>query len=276
MRGRRRIPLVCGALLSFASAQLLVGGPLTARAAAVIQGSCYDALYFDGLTSRYAANHCASALNQAGYAGTAYHNTSAQTALQNSLADSVFFHAGHSLDFFDSSGHSGVGLMYEAPDQNGDLDALASDPIAAADMTGALVGVCSEGGGCRSQNVFVGYPWADTPQIFKANLVVLEACATAQDTASWVSLATTAFDAGAGTTVGFVQDISFSVNQDESNLYGDGWANRFWSDAAAGESYAASVVDASNSVGNAYGYGSYVILQNPGAPTSLYPAQYFL
>jgi hypothetical protein len=273
MRGPRSARF--GVLLFAGSLSVVGMAASPVRAASVIQGSCYDALYFDGLTSRYTASHCASALNQAGYSATAYHNTSAQQALQNSAGDAVFFHAGHSLDFFDTSGHTGVGLMYESPDQNGNLDALASDPITAADMTGAEVTVCSEGGGCRTQTVFAGYPWADTPQMFKANLVVLEACATAQDTTSFVSLATNAFDAGAGTVVGFHDDIAFPVNADETNQYGDGWANRFWADAAAGDSYVASVVDASNSVGNANGYGSYKVLQNPGAPTSLYPAQYF-
>jgi hypothetical protein len=279
-RRRRGVVLAIATFVSAAASQI---GVWTTDAATVIPGSCYDFLFYDGLDSRYAANHCAGALNAAGYAGTAYHNVAATTALANAQSDAVFFHAGHSLDFFENNcqptctgAHTGVAMAFESPDQNGNLDALASDPITAADLTNAFVQVCSEGGGCKNQLVMTAYPWGDDPALIKDNLIVLESCATAQDTTSFTSLARTAYDSGAGTVVGFVDDVSFSVNADESNLYGDAWANTFWSDAQSGVAYTTSVVDASNAVGNQYGYGSYVILINPGAPSSLYPAQYFL
>lgn len=279
---RRRLARV-SVLLGLGLAVVLPSTAVPTSAVATVQASCYDAYYFDGLTSRYSAASCANAVNAAGYAGTAYDNTSAQTAFVNSARDGVFFFAGHSLDLFDNNcsptctgAHSGVALAYESPNQSGSLDALAADPISAANVSGVLVSVCTEGGGCQAQPVLVAYPWGDGPQNFKPNLMVLEGCATSQDTANWVSMATAVHNAGAGTVVGFHDDIAFSVNADNSNLYGDGWANRFWSDLQSGQTYTAAAIDASNSVGNANGYGSVTVLQNPGAPASLYPAQYFL
>jgi hypothetical protein len=269
---------------ALAAAALLVAcvGPgaalaTPAHATAVVQGSCYDAYYFDGLDSRYASSSCASAIDAAGYAGAGFSNATAQSAYERSPLDAVFFHAGHSIDFYQpgSSAHSGVGLVYEGPSRTSDLDLLVGDPIYAAQLTGVDATICAEGGGCHTQTVLTSYAWGDQPTHLVANLVVLEGCATAQDTTTDVSIARSVYDTGAGTVVGFSQDVSFSANVDNSNLYGDGWANRFWSDARSGYSYTSAVIDASNSVGNANGLGSWVVLQNPGAPQSLYPAQYF-
>ncbi|HEV7680148.1 MAG TPA: hypothetical protein VGQ42_16425 [Candidatus Dormibacteraeota bacterium] len=275
-RGVRRQALT--AVVALVVCAGAVGGQAGAvRAAAVIQGSCYDAYYFDGLSSRYASGGCASALNSAGYAGAAFSNATAASALQRAPLDAVFFHAGHSIDFYQpgSTAHSGVGLVYEGPNSSSDIDILAGDPIYAAQLTGAEATICAAGGGCRTQLVLTSYPWGDLPSHAVSNLVVLEGCATAQDTTTDVSIARIVYNTGAGTVVGFSQDVSFPTNADNTNLYGDGWANRFWSDAGAGYSYTSAVIDASNSVGNAYGLGSWVVLQNPGAPQSLYPAKYF-
>jgi hypothetical protein len=278
IQGKRasRRALASGAL-AFACLLPGVVMPRSGHAAAVVQGSCYDAYYFDGLDSRYTSASCLSAIDAAGYNGAGFSNTTAQSAFERSPLDAVFFHAGHSIDFYQagSSAHSGVGLVYEGPTTTSDLDLLVGDPIYAAELTGVDATICSEGGGCHTQTVLASYPWGDEPNHLVANLAVFEGCATAQDTATDTSIATTVYDAGAGTVVGFSQDVSFPANADNTNLYGDGWANRFWSDARAGDSYVSSVIDASNSVGNAYGFGSWVVLQNSGAPQSLYPAQYF-
>lgn len=280
-RVRRRRGVLAG-ILALAAIAIPIGNPSSAQTVPV-QASCYDAFYFDGLTSRYSASSCASAVDAAGYTGTAYHNATAQTAAVNSARDGVFFFAGHALVAYDnncspacSGPHAGVSLMYESPDQNGNLDALAGDPIVAAEFSGADALICTDDNTCRSQLVFAQYPWGLSPQNYKSNLVVLEGCSTANDTANWTSIATSVSLIGAGTVIGFTQDIGFSVNQDNSNLFGDGWANRFWSDLQAGWSYTAAATDASNSVGNANGYGSVKVLQAPGAPQSLYPSQYFL
>jgi hypothetical protein len=249
-------------------------------------GSCYDALYYDGLDSRYSANHCASALSAAGYTPRPYDNTSAQTAAINSETDAVFFMAGHSMDLYDngcvpscSGAHTAAALLYESPNSGGPLDGLAGDAFTSAywlDSTGPTT-ICGEGGGCHSQTGFVAYPWGDgNPQTFKLNLAVLEACATAQETATYTSsMADYVHDYWAGNVIGFVDDISFPTNVDESNQYGDAWANTFWSDLGSGATYAAAVVDAANAVGNQYGFNSWVLLRYGSAPTSLYPAQYY-
>lgn len=253
-------------------------------AGAPVYASCYDALYFDGLDSRYSANHCASALSAAGYTPSSNHNVSAAAALLNASDDGVFFMAGHSIDFYAnnctpscSGPHTAAGLLYESPDRNGNLDALAADAFYAANLetTGSTTS-CSEGGGCKTQNGFLAYPWGgENPQTYKVNLAVLEACATAQNAGSYTSMANTLHAFGVGTVIGFVDDISFPVNVDESNAYGDAWANTFWSDLGAGTTYTTAAVDAANAVGNQYGFGSWVQLHYSGAPTSLYPAQYY-
>lgn len=280
-RARRRRGFLAGVLAFGAIAVPIV--PPASASTVPIQASCYDAYYFDGLTSRYSASSCANAVNAAGYRGTAYHNVSAQTALTNSAGDGVFFFAGHSLDEYDngcsptcSGPHAGVALIFESPDQNGNMDGLAGDPIAAAANTGPDAYICTAGGGCRGQTLFVTYSWGLSPQNYKDNLVVLEGCSTASDSVNWTSIATDVHAMGTGTVVGFTQDIAFSVNQDNSNVYGDGWANRFWSDLQSGWTYTSAATDASLSVGNANGYGSVRVLQYSGAPTSLYPAQYYL
>jgi len=110
------------------------------------------------------------------------------------------------------------------------------------------------------------------------NLVVLQGCVTANNS-DGVSMAEAAYDAGAGTTIGFTQNITFVDGQANYNKWGYAWGSHFWSDLQNGSSYYGSMIDASNyenSVsGGWYGYNSYYMYQAPGAPTSLRPAQYW-
>lgn len=204
-----------------------------------VYGSCYDFLYFDGLDSRYSASHCASALSAAGYSPRAADNASAQTALINAGSDAAFFMAGHSTALYENNcrpsctgAHTAAALLYESPNSNGNLDGLAADAFYASDLeTTAPVTLCSEGGACKSQTGFLAYPWGgENPQTYKVNLAVLEACSTAQNTNTHTSMTDILHSFGVGTAVGFVDDISFPVNVDESNTYGDAWANTFWGD----------------------------------------------
>lgn len=252
----------------------IVVAPAPAGAATVPTGTCVDFLYFDGLDSRHTAAQCASALNAAGYSAAAYDDQSAVNEVQRSNTDAVFFHAGHSLDYYDTTGHTAIALMFESPQGGSTFDGLLGDPTASQVAEGPTT-ICTSSGACTPANL-VTYPWADTPQVFKFNLAVLESCATTGPSGTFVSEAQEAFDAGAGSVLGFSQDIGFPVNADDTNQFGDGWANRFWADAGAGQSYNAAAIDAANSVGNANGFGSWQLLVNPGAPQSLYPAQYFV
>jgi hypothetical protein len=248
--------------------------PAAGHAATVPTGTCVDFLYFDGLDTRHTAAQCASALNQAGYSAAAYDDQSAQNEVERMTTDAVFFHAGHSLDYYDASGHTAVALLFESPSKGSNFDALLGDPTASIDTEGP-VQICNDQNQCTSGNL-ISYPWADTPQLFKFNLVVMEACATTANMDAFLSEGQEAYDAGAGTVLGFSQDIGFPVNVDDSNTYGDAWGNRFWSDAGAGETYSAAAIDAANAEGNNNGFQSWQLLVNPGAPTSLYPAGYFL
>jgi hypothetical protein len=249
--------------------------PAAGRAATVPTGTCVDFLYFDGLDSRHLAGQCNSALTQAGYASAGYDDQSARNEVQRESTDAVFFHAGHSLDYYDATGHTAIALMFESPQGGSNFDALLGDPTASIDAEGPAT-ICNTQNQCQNATL-VSYPWASNPTNAKLNLVVLESCATDGQISSFFSIADTAYDFGlANTVVAFSQDVSFPVNVDDSNQYGDGWGNRFWADAAANDSYKSSVIDASNSVGNSYGFGSWVVL-NPGVgPQSLYPAQYFV
>lgn len=248
--------------------------PAAGHAATVPTGTCVDFLYFDGLDTRHTAAQCASALNQAGYSAAAFDDQSAQNEVERMATDSVFFHAGHSLDYYDPTGHTAVALLHESPQGGSTFDGLLGDPTASQVAEGPMT-ICNDQNQCQNVNM-VAYPWADTPQLFKFNLVVMESCATTATMDAFISEGETAFDAGAGTVLGFSQDIAFPVNVDDSNQYGDAWANRFWSDAGAGETYTAAAIDAANAAGNANGYQSWQLLVNPGAPTSLYPAGYFV
>ncbi|MGI8609474.1 MAG: hypothetical protein ACR2MY_09645 [Candidatus Dormibacteria bacterium] len=264
--------------LALAVALIAPLGPAAAvRAASATAptGTCVDFLYFDGLDTRHTAAQCANALNQAGYAGAAFDDGSAQNEVSRSPQDAVFFHAGHSLDYYDPGGHTAVALLFESPAQGSTFDALLGDPLAAQVAEGPMT-ICNDQNQCRSVDM-VAYPWADTPQMFKYNLVVLESCATAHVINSFQDIADVASGAGAGSVLAFTQDVSFPVNADDSNQYGDAWANRFWSDTGGGQSYQAAAIDAANAVGNGYGYGSWKLLRPvPSAPSSLYPAQYYL
>jgi hypothetical protein len=89
-----------------------------ASAALPVYGSCYDAKYWDALSSRYEANYCAAALNRAGYTPRPYDNTSALTAFLNYPTDAVFYFTGHSLEKYQTPGnpsslHQAIGLIFE-------------------------------------------------------------------------------------------------------------------------------------------------------------------
>ncbi|HEX5527079.1 MAG TPA: hypothetical protein VFX44_07765 [Solirubrobacterales bacterium] len=142
-----------------------------------VYGSCYDAKYFDGLTSRYEASACATALTRAGYTVRTYHNTSALTAHLNYPDDAVFYFAGHSLDRYEEGQHSAVGLLFEEGGPTGDVDVLSLD-IEARPATGSWT-VCTESGVCRTQNGVKSYFWGTEPETYIVNLAVLQACATA-------------------------------------------------------------------------------------------------
>lgn len=253
--------------------------PGRARAASTLPtASCYDGYYYDGLSSRYSANHCAGALTQAGYAAQSYHNASAAQARTNTTSDAVFFFGGHAVSNYAngcqptcSGPHQAYALLFESPDQNGNLDGLASNAGYSAQGTNVGVNTCADSGGCRFQQAFVTYPWGflGAPEEAKANLVVMQACATG------TAMTTDAHSAFVGTAIGFANDVSFPANADETGQFGDQWANTFWADLGGGMTYNAALVDAANSVGNQYGYNSWVELQNRKAPTSLYPAQYY-
>lgn len=266
---RRRAAALAG--LAALAASLGAFVPHPAAAVAVVQASCYDAMYYDGLTTRWSASHCASATTDAGYGGASFDNASAKQATERNARDGVFFFAGHAL-VFTTQGDSGSTLVFEGPNSSGDLDGLASTPQNTALFERALIQLCSAGGGCRDQNAFLSYPYLAE----KVNLVVAEGCNTAQNgsflTVSVPSFAQGAYNHEAGTAIGFYDEILFPVNADETGQYGDGWANRFWSDLDAGYDYTTAMVDAANAVGNAGGLGSYVEFHHPGAPTHLRPA----
>jgi hypothetical protein len=188
--------------------------------------------------------------------------------------DAVFFHAGHSLDYYDPTGHTAVALLHESPQGGNTFDALLGDPLA-SQVTEGPANICNDKNQCRSATL-VTYPWANTPQLFKFNLVVLESCATTSVINTFISEGETAHEAGVGSVLGFGLDVAFPVNVDDSNTYGDAWGNRFWSDTGAGQSYTAAAIDAANAAGNANGYQSWKLLTYTGSPQSLYPAQYYL
>ncbi len=250
--------------------------PVASASVGPVYGSCYDAKYWDGLTSRYEASDCSTSLGRAGYTARIYHNTSALTAFLNYPDDAVFYFSGHSLNKYATPGslsgpHSAIGLLFEEGGPSGDLDLLALD-IEELPATGSYT-VCNTYGVCHTQNGLKAYFWGTEPNTYRVNLAVLQACATASN-ATASSLAGALNYWGAGTSVGFVDDILDAVNVDNSHEYGNAWANKFWSDLGAGATYSTALIDAANSVGGQYGYGSWVQFHRAGAPTSLYPAQY--
>jgi hypothetical protein len=241
-----------------------------------VYGSCYDAKYWDGLTSRYEATDCSAALGSAGYTARTYHNTSALTGFLNYPDDAVFYFSGHSLNRYATPGsssgpHSAIGLLFEEGGPSGDLDLLALH-IAELPQTGSYT-VCNSSGVCHTQKGLKAYFWGTEPNTYRVNLAVLQACATASN-ATGSSLAGALNYWGAGTSIGFVEDTLESLNVDNSRQYGNAWAYRFWSDLRAGATYSTALINAANSVGGQYGYGSWVQFHRAGAPVSLYPAQY--
>jgi hypothetical protein len=264
--------------LAILAALTVLSGSARAATPGAPVASCYDLISFDGLDARYTANHCAAATAQAGYAATSYHNTDARSAAARAVADGVFYSAGHALLDQDSAGNTTAAmLLFEYPGPAQNADGLLGDSFTSYDIQ-ASSGICDDTGSCHEYATpIVAYPWADNlPAQFKLNLAVLQSCQTARSGSAFTDMTTLVNQNGAGTAIGFRDDVSFPVNAPESNLYGSAWANRFWADLAGGASYAAATVDASNAVGNAYGYGSYVVQHTPGAPNSLYPAQYYL
>lgn len=238
--------------------------------------SCYDGRSFDGLETRYTADYCRDAVNAAGYAGTAFHNASAQSQLTREPTDAVYFFAGHSLvaaDPYTGVPFAAVGLLHESPGPNQNFDALVGDPSAAPLLQGPI-GICNEtGSDCRSV-MMTAYPWAS--QLTQHNLVVLESCNTAGSNSSYLGMAETAQLAGAGTVIGFKDVVYFPVNCPNCDSTGIRWARVFWDNLRAGYTYTTATINATNSLAGGYGYGSYRILTNPGAPQTLRPAQYYV
>jgi hypothetical protein len=146
-------------------------------------------------------------------------------------------------------------------------------PGAATNTTTGEYRWCSASGTCQTQQNHVAYPWGTAPAAYRMNLVVLQGCATASS-ATVTNMAEVVHNWGAGTTIGFVADIQFALNTDDSGGWGDAWANTFWADLRNGASYSTALVNAANSVGGQYGYNTWVQYHRNGTPTSLYPAQY--
>lgn len=239
--------------------------------------SCYDGRSFDGLESRYTASYCRNAVNAAGYAGAAYHNASAQSQMARQPTDGVYFFAGHSIVAADPSTrrepYAAIGLLHESPGPNKNFDALVGDPSAAPFLQGPM-GICDEtGSNCRSATM-TSYPWAS--QLTKHNLVVLQSCNTAGSNGSFLGMAETAQLSGAGTTIGFKDLVYFPVNCPNCDSTGIRWARVFWDNLGAGYTYTTATIRATNSLSGGYGYGSYRILTNPGAPQRLRPSQYYV
>lgn len=219
-------------------------------------GSCFDGKYFDGLSSIGDAGQCSAAISKAGFGGTAWHNASAKTALIRLPIDGIFHFSGHSLSAFAAGG--ATGLLFESPGPNQKMDVLLGDP-AGLIMQGPVT-VCSVNGGCRSGNI-VSYPWAQL--LAKFNLVVLQSCQTGKTSLAHLSIAQHAHLAGAGNVIGFGANTTSP----------SAWAGSFFGNIGNGVPYATAVASAA---GACCGYGSWVLLKNPGAPTSLYPRGYYV
>jgi hypothetical protein len=250
--------------------------PQARTSALPVYGSCYDAKYWDALSSRYEANYCAAALARAGYTPRSYDNTSALNAFLNYPTDAVFYFTGHSLEKYQTPGnpsspHQAIGLVFEEGGPTGDVDILAED-IQEKPQTGSYT-ICDEKGVCRTQNGAKSYFWNTEPSDYTVNLAVLESCSSASNALGLGSLAGNLNYWGAGTSIGFTDDI-LEATADNSTEYGHAWAKTFWNDLGAGATYSTALVDAANSVSGQYGYGSWVQFHRAGTPTTLYPAQY--
>lgn len=234
-------------------------------------GSCYDARYYDAADTRSSASLCASALDQAGYAGTAYTNSLARNAYLR--ADAVFSFAGHSFTYTRGTSSTAIGLVYESPGPGGNtIDSLGGDNDAALAFSGPPSCSPSEPN-CKATGPLILYPWANNPaNQLKANLVVMGGCQTARTDGPYTDMTTLASKAGAGTAIGFRGDIASAQSPNTGPNYT--WSQTFWSDLAARHTYATAVVAAANAVGNTGGYETYVIQQRSTGPKSLYPAQF--
>jgi hypothetical protein len=244
------------------------------------QASCYDFYYWDALTSLYVAAACRQAGSSAGYGSSAFDDASGQTAFTRGNKDAVFYAAGHSLDFCSGSNCSGVGFLFQYGSPS-TLDALVGDSAYTAELGGPfLASICDDANNCHTQSDTAGkaYSWGTAAELDEINLVVLEGCVTANNS-DGESMAQAASKAGAGTTIGFLQNIDFSAGTNNLNRYGYAWGSHFWADVQNGSSYSGSMIDAANyenSVsGGWYGYNSYYMYHSSGAPNSLRPAQYW-
>jgi hypothetical protein len=237
------------------------------------RADCYAFMFWDGLSSLYSNSNCGTATSAAGYATSAYANIDAGTAFRNGAHDAVYFSAGHSLDW----GNSGIAALFELPN-GGDLSALVGSPSYAPQIS--LTSVCNDKGNCHYQSATAGgsYAWGTAAELDEINLVVLEECNTANNSNA-TSIGQAAFNAGAGTVIGFTKLISFAVNSTNDNRWGYAWANKFWSDLQSGSTYYTSMIDASNyensQSGGWYGYDGYYMFHGTGAPTTLAPATYW-
>ena len=238
---------------------------------AVQTANCYD---FDGIpgsaNTRSTAARCYGAANAAAlYGGASYSNDSASNAVSRADTEAVFFHAGHSIIF---PGKGIFALLFESPGAGGpNLSGITTNASSLGVIQVPLT-ICDENGAnCRSDVLWQNYYY--DMQIH--NLVVLMECQSAWSGPTYTSQVANASSAGAGTVVGFSDLISWSTTPD-SGSYGSGWANRFWSDVGSNIPYTTAVVNASNAVGNAYGYGSYSIAHKAGAPNTLAPANWYV
>ena len=141
-------------------------GIAKAHAGAVPLATCWDGLYWDLLNSRKSADKCASATAQAGYDIVAASNSSAKFAMSYGQGTAVFYVNGHSLDYNDGpNAIVGQAMLFESPDQNGDLDAVSGSSLSTTvGAIGPGYPICDDAQTkqCHAQTVFMDYPFADT------------------------------------------------------------------------------------------------------------------
>jgi hypothetical protein len=275
-KSRRRIyslMLVSGLALPAAFAWT-VAVPPPAGAATKVQGSCWDLKAFDGLDTRYSASLCGKALSGRGWSPGVYDNKGAANALERTVADGAFYFAGHSVLDGNKSGQTAAGLVFQSPGPGSTPTVLLGDSRTAPDIEGAA-GLCSPDTGKCIYGTIVAYPWAQTQLVDKENLMVLAACQTAHASGPFTDMTTVLHNSGVGTAVGFSRDVYSATSPDASYaLYA--WAKAFWADLGKNYLYTTALVDGANAQGGSYGYDSYVEKQNPGAPSRLSPAQYYV
>lgn len=236
--------------------------------------SCVDGNFFDGLDTRYAATYCASALNYAQYQAMRFSNTDSTGVLENLATDGIFYHAGHAFVSCQTSTYctAVASALAGTSASSTTADSLLGDPN----------GVTLQGPGQECSTVCRSVTFVTTPyetEMQKFNLAIFQSCNSAQDGANgFSSLATVASNTGnVGTSIGFRNEVAWITNAPGDNIAGDAFARRFWSDLKNGSSYGAAVVDATSAAGGAtYGYSSYVIHHQSGAPYYLSPAQYYI